>query len=494
MQQWPRLKRNFSFCTGAIAPRSFMGKALDLQATPIQLIDPSKTTEYKFINIREEKDNNYSGDSWVQLASASLDNHNEQLLSFFRLFGSDAQGERSAFKPLSEAYLFLTKLKPQLQNCIQKISELFNEPSNANSLKTYLLGSKGRKSEKYLPVYDELAVLFYLSITEYSFSFDYQRLEYEKRFVDLFFMMKGEQMELLKQIIKIGPNIQGEAALIALANELSESNNLNILWKDKQLSLTFILLNPILVYDREFWKVNSDHHGEIIYYLLQSPDLAWQWDKILSILIGLKSNIDVDDINFDTSYIVVSILNSVSYIGAGTLPENWLRYLRAHEKDVLYWLKNVDYIENKTIEILVSILNPNSSAVSQAGAEKWINYFEQFSQIGLNSVPLEIHAFSIALALNSKNASFIRLYNFSLEIVYFALAKEILSHNAWRRIEIHTKPLGLFKDWDRCKKLVNAVVDHFIENQWNIYLVADQIQSLDIRDRLINRYKKKSRN
>ena len=491
MQQWPRLKRNFSFCTGAISPRSFMGKPLDLQAIPFHYIDSSLNFEYKFLSYRYEVDKSNSEHNWVYLASESLYDSNEELGTFFKLFGSDVQGERAAFKGLTKAFIFLTTQKPKLQDCIEQIAILFTEPSNAYSLKNYLFGPKRIKTERNLPSYDERALLYYLSISNYYTSYDYKKLEYEKRFIDFFYSLREPDVEILKQIVKIGPNPAGEESLITLANELSVNNNLDLLWQDKQLSMIFILLNPRLAYNKRFWAVNFAHHEEVVHNLLQSSSNLLKWDLIIEILIDLRSEIDVNEINLDGQFIVNSILNAINVDGFTSLPENWLRYLRIHENEVLAWLNGVNLVQDKTVEILVAILNPNSGEVGKNGPEKWIIYFEQFNRSELNFVPLEVHAFCIALALNSNNPLSNKLYIYSLEIVYFALAKEILGHNGWRRIEIHTKPLGFFKDWDRCKKLVNAVVDHFIANNWNIYTLNETIQSNEIRERLANRYKKK---
>jgi len=99
--------------------------------------------------------------------------------------------------------------------------------------------------------------------------------------------------------------------------------------------------------------------------------------------------------------------------------------------------------------------------------------------------------FCLSLAFNINSSETQDVFALSFEKVYFALSTDSVNYSLWRNLEIHTKSLSWLKDWDKCKKLVNALVDYFIKNGFPIKRFVLNIQSEQLKDRILTQYKKR---
>jgi hypothetical protein len=145
-QQWPRLRRGFSFSTGSLAAREISGKPFDLQVVPHQRAPTIRRSSREAIFVYDGSEPEYpSGDGdWLSTVVDDLSSGNprSELRSFLLSFGSDFVDGRRGFRSLVEAYLALTKIEPGVgaSRLLSEIAELFPEPHEAVHLKSSLLG------------------------------------------------------------------------------------------------------------------------------------------------------------------------------------------------------------------------------------------------------------------------------------------------------------------------------------------------------------------
>lgn len=493
-QQWPRLRRNFSFCSGSINPRSIKGNLLDLQAVPT-LFESVKSFENSFVILDTRalsEGDLLENKSWVQYAYEDLFNHSAVFQKFLNNFGSDVSISRASFKLLSETYSYFLNNRPSLQSCIEYLATSFQKSTDAITLKTVIL-SEGRKGtfKNLLPTYDEISILFHLAVTPYYPSFDYEKLNFRERFVDVFRLTNFDTVEVLKQIISTEPNVKGEEAITSLAQLLDQNEQLATLWSDKNLTSVLINLNPKLTLSRTFWKANERNQIEIINQLLRHDLGSSFWMDLIIILIEIKSNVDLTIFQQGGFKLANFILDFASKDVSSPLNKNWINYLKQYPDDVLSWLSNTENVYDPIVELIISFLDPNSSTVIKRGIEPWINYVNKIIDQRQTEIKIEVHAFLLALAFNLKKIDAQLLFIVSLESVYLTLMRDNLSYNLWSRIEVHTKPLSFWKDWDKCKKLINAVVDHSIINDWSIKQLANKVRNTELSARITSVYKKR---
>lgn len=104
LQQWPRLRRNFRFCTWTASDRSRPGEKFDFQVVPLKkTISESKrlVSAYQWVDIESPLPNIY--EQWAEACAqdAISENSESRLRKFLCRYGSEIEDGRSAFKPLS---------------------------------------------------------------------------------------------------------------------------------------------------------------------------------------------------------------------------------------------------------------------------------------------------------------------------------------------------------------------------------------------------------
>lgn len=487
IQQWPRLRRNFSFCTGAIAPRTFGNELLDLQLVSPKLDAIFNLDNNVLICGPEANDKGIMPD-WVNLAFENLFNPSISLIRYFNFFGSDLAAKRSSFKVLSETYLYFYNNAPSLPECINFISNNFPAHKDARSLKNSIFGYQKSQINEILPNYDEAAILYYFAIIENFTPFDYNNLDYCNRFCNYFLDLSENSLILLKKILSNDINEEAVNSMSHLALELENSKDLKMIWKDEFLSYFFINLNTDFAYRKEFWLHNVKNHIEIIINLQELHGENIDWQKIIGILIEINSTIDPSvfkEYNHEIQYLLLDWINSNVDIKIG---ENWLKTLTAGSS--LQWFSKQKNFNTSVIEKLVYVFNPNSRQVINAGLTPWLNYIEKLNDAD-KMLSLDVKSFLLALVFNSKEESGKKIFELTIETVYFALANDILNFYLWQNIQVHTKSLGFFKDWDKCKKLLNAVADHYHKNRWDISYLLGNIKNKELADRMFTQYRKR---
>ena len=103
-QQWPRLRRSFSFCSLCTRDRSSNGVNFDLQIFPANFLSPAKPVGASM----EAKVGASEEGNWLLKAVRDLEQPNEEgLRSFFKTVGADVEGGREAFRPLCNLFAAL---------------------------------------------------------------------------------------------------------------------------------------------------------------------------------------------------------------------------------------------------------------------------------------------------------------------------------------------------------------------------------------------------
>lgn len=487
-QQWPRLRRNFSFCTGSVAPRMLNGTPLDLQVIPYD-IESQKGKINKAISIQVSRQNQYIEEKWVELAYEDLLFPSPALKRFLNYFGSDVDIKRTSFQTLLELFVFFKNEKPLLTDTIKFLSERLPSAKEGVNLKSTVFGNES-KSFSFIPQYEEPSIVFQLATTEFFKSFNYSKLNFNNRFFSFFSSFNDTSIEVLKKMILNSPNQFGEDAITALANNV-QGTEMHAIWKDRQLSTVFIGLNPRLTFNSDFWLANVNNQQEIIHQLQRTDLEEAGWQKIAGILIDTGSKIEPKLLSNQFSGLEKIILDKINDESANEIGNNWLKFIKNDPKIVLDWMNESENFSIRTINILVQILDPNSEVVVRNGLLPWLHFLNSLSSADLTKLNIEIHVFCLSLAFNLNSDEAQDVFALTFEKVYFALASDSVSYSLWRSIEIHTKPLSWLKDWDKCKKLINALVDHYIKSGFSIKRIASKIHNENLRERILSQYKKR---
>jgi len=490
LQQWPRMRRNFTFCTGAIMPRVFQGKELDLQIVPISTIDDGRKSFRSIIDSRYEP--NFVEQAWVDQA------YNDWLVpgklrTFLRTYGADVKPELSCFSIMVRTFLFLKESHSSVREIIFFLANSFPFPAEAGSLKNTILGEANLSHRDLGITFSEQQKLFELSITDVFGAFDYQKLKYKDRFLDYVAINTDESIDFLSELFKHDLNQNGINVIQDLAIYLEDNYLLSRSLTNSKLASIFVGLNPRIAYQRDFWETKSGEYAEIIDSLSHtSNEQSIDWHKIITLILDVDPNVDLNLFEKVGVNLQDCLLDYLQIHPDGYVSSSWLSALRSQPRQVLEWLNRQTQPALKILELLVGIMDPNDYVVIKNDASPWLGLIRDKRFIWPKSVSDNICAFGLCLGLNLSGTSAKELIIMSFENVYFALAFQNLPYNLWRHLEVHTKPLSFFKDWDKCKKLTIAVVEYFIANGWSIKDLTESIRNDELYQIVWHQYKKRA--
>jgi hypothetical protein len=146
-QQWPRLRRNFRFCTASFADRSTEGAPFDLQFT--SLLDRSYKS--RFTEGIDANRTVFPRFAWLEeVVRDVVSGTGGELRAFLKNVGGDVAGGRQMFAPLCSLYMMIPNfgLDPQsIDQATSLISSAFDSTS-AGSLRTLLVSQIARHPER----------------------------------------------------------------------------------------------------------------------------------------------------------------------------------------------------------------------------------------------------------------------------------------------------------------------------------------------------------
>jgi hypothetical protein len=139
-QQWPRLRRNFRFCTGALSLRD---SEFDLSVSPPEathsLSDAGIVISEKLLRALPNEE------EWLEVAHRDLVQRQAgtQYRQFLWRFGPDHIEGRSAFRPLTEIYDLVSSQdgKPKAEALLSALAHFYPSNTSAIRLKTEFLAA-----------------------------------------------------------------------------------------------------------------------------------------------------------------------------------------------------------------------------------------------------------------------------------------------------------------------------------------------------------------
>lgn len=264
-QQWPRLRRSFKFCTGAISFRQLDGVPFDLQFVPQNRY--SKIVREFGVERRVEWDEPIYGEdiAWLQIAASDLFRpQGGALRDFFREFAIDTRLTRRAFRPLAEIFLELQNENPSTQEILSKLSTCFQE-SDGLRLKNALFGTTLDELSGcffgQIPEHEKLRLLLVSSAplpSSISAGHVYERA------CNLWRSDSLRAESLLKDLLNTETNELGKPFLSGLLNSMPPQRVAAFTRKRPGLLSLFVEHEPSLATTSELWGLEREKRREIV--------------------------------------------------------------------------------------------------------------------------------------------------------------------------------------------------------------------------------------
>ena len=214
-QQWPRLRRSFSFCTGALSLRSLGKSLLDLQIVPRSRRMSAERANPLVRGIDlASSENRPTYEEWLTAAVTDLRLGGSPLRTFLRDYGADVPPERASFRPLARSFLAVEGVRRNLvsvDELVLAVGEGFPNPASAVCLKRDIFFALKRT---YGDVgVSETDLLLAALRTESDAAFDLEDLGIEERASRVIRSEGASSTTLLRLLLESPRNATGQRLL-----------------------------------------------------------------------------------------------------------------------------------------------------------------------------------------------------------------------------------------------------------------------------------------
>lgn len=272
--QWPRLRRNFTFCTGALSLKTIDGREFDLQVVPaknLSSIQRQTTNGLIAETIYPDSVN------WLSL----LDHENKQAVrKFLWIFGSDVEGVRKNFTPLVTLYESLSSDNYSLDSVAQLLTSNFQSSEEAKSLKTKTFGQ-----DSLLKRYSDEAILKFLLAADDNIVASLGILDVEERIKNF---APQEQLSVI-----LGAKPERLTPTLLKSIMVSKGDLVKIIERDETLIDSYISQFPEIALEPEIWKTSTRFQKKVLKCLHDSRKIE-NWTPYFNTIFEMESAVISD--------------------------------------------------------------------------------------------------------------------------------------------------------------------------------------------------------
>ena len=459
-QQWPRLRRRFTFCTGAIESREIAGRNFDLQCIPANFAGIGNVPGHQSILVNGKPELGRLPSNVLDTLLADLEQPNARLRAFLQNYGADAPQRRTAFASLIAAWL-LTRSditdEDVYGNIVVRIAELFPEKESAAALKSDLLEAETIADTTIALPFDEriIAILGLVDQSEsVARSFDFgNRLAVKIESAPLTVLSVLEKCIRLRNLGSAGQ---------ARAFDLARAIPWEVLEKNASPHLLLVLLgtNPSLLSHPGVWTRMAGRTHEIVDIF--SSKAATEEDWIELVRATLRNDVpQAASMIFSRgpSDLVPLVLEELQTFDTFSLPMNpWYVEIERHQPEVIPWLKSNDSLSVSNQLGLSLVLDP--VYLRKEGVSPVL--FEQVAE-DWNARRL---AFLLVLSSGASSDASARTFAIAFRKLHRLVIGQDLDFYAWEILRGVLPEPSMWSSWDTAERLRRFYADRFCENGW----------------------------
>lgn len=454
-QQWPRLRRNFSFSTSSLGDRRLAGVKFDLQIAPIRSERLWRRDEFPTQVLNMEIQANKSAlpplEPWMNFILADLEcGEGSQLRNFLFSYGSDVEPPREAFFRLVKSYAILNKTLDWGER-LGAISDLFPGEHEALRLKEMLVSpDSATESER------EWSTAVFLLTSERAKAFAKVSFDHVRLVPDLWQKKRGEVLEIVAQLVRKDENPTSTAFVNAIGKCITPDDLRNIASRYPELIPVFIRQRPELAYDTGTWELPGYVQSQIFEVLEELSLKEDVWAKIMGAMFVAATYVSVDRaVKHSGSFAIQGAYRWLQLpISSTLLPSSAWRYalmdvatnelkngktLLPAELALCSWIARPD-----TVRRALSITRPDVLELADTPLEALPKPLRSYTAFLL-----------VTVGLSCRNIKGVKLIKRGYFLVHEILAGNKASDDEWSLINPELPRIG-WGEWDRCEKLRRA--------------------------------------
>lgn len=440
---WPAARTRFSFCTGALMPRSVAGALMDLQAVPraipssqfrksagaalvLDLRAPNKPEAWVDLMLDGATRGDATFRTWLE-AAAGADAGRSVVPSLAPLFGAWRAPGSSARSALTSV-VGAKDLDPGPRSrLIGMVFERANAESGATGRRELLQDLCGHRDMDLAPIAtmleDQTRRLFEESRTQGA---------------ALVLSLLGSELT------EVGERVLRAAVLLLVPSDVEKLGDTQV-----PLLSSIIGANPGLAQSPILWQRAGSHAIDVLSQLrgMNLDDEAV--GSVIDAIITSGRDVSVDAlVRFGGK---VAIIRALTALASGRLQLSWQwrSALSAQPNTVLDWLENLSSPSLRDLELGSRFVSP--TAMQSRLAVVW-----KGGTAGSGSVAPRVAAFGLTLAFWEADVKS-PLLAVCFQPTYDAAASSRLEYEEWDWLKEQAPSVSWYRDWDRCERLAAAL-------------------------------------
>lgn len=440
---WPSERARFSFCTGALMPRSNAGALLDLQAVPraippaqlrksaatalvLDIRVPSKPEAWVDLVIEGTTRGDTTFRTWLE-AAAGTDSSRSIVPSLAPIFGewhAPNSSARSALASVVHAKNLDPSARSRLVGMALDRADTEAGATRRRELLQDLCGERDADLSPVTPMLEEQARKV----------FEESRVEG----VALVLSLLGSELT------EVGERVLRAAVRLLVPRDLET-------FGDAQASFlpTIAGANPPLASSSILWKRVGGRSGEVLTQLNALNPTDEERGAIVDAILASGRDVSVDAlVRFGGKAAIFRGLFAIT-AGQVKLSWPWRSALSAQPDTVLEWIESLPTPSLHDLEIGSRLLSP------KATQGRLVKVWKAGTAEAASLVP-RVAAFGLTLAFWEGIASS-SLLAMCFQPTYNAAASSQLEYDEWDWLREHAPSVSWYRDWDRCERLAAAV-------------------------------------
>lgn len=443
MQQWPRLRRAFRFCSFSADDRSTSADVFDLQLMDAGRLSRSRISEGVIASTVQQGD-------WIDILLDDLElPARSGLRQFLRDVGSDVTNGRAAMVSLAHLHV---ALKPNADPL--KLADAVSELERLGSGQ----GRMGRAAAARV-------VLSRSGLKDrWLFDFALQQVRADRDLLGIDPAIVGRTLLRWKPDLLAAGMAEDDPLHKAIEAALPEADPEELVELIGAVpgAAAAILPSRRDVFEHaSFWRIASIDALQLIGSLDVHQARA---EVIVTALVEAGrdecSAAVVDRFGIDPVVAALSkldVVNIHSRLG-------WVHTIARRTDNLAEGMSRGVLWHRPLLFVLAEILAPDD-VPNSVGTDPWVTAVERSrtSDDVLGEDLLAAFLFNRARGWRSRSAG--RLFFLSVQRLHEALASARLTDEAWRIVKPRLPYGSIWRDWDQCEKLRHAVVDNFIDQE-----------------------------
>ena len=460
---WPAERVRFSFCTGALSPRSNAGALLDLQVVP-RAIPPSqfrKSGSAAFIlDLRAPN----KPDAWVDLIIDGATRGDATFQTWLEA-AAGANVGRSVVPNLASIFSDWYAPDSSTRSVIASIASVKDLDSSLRSRLVEMAfdradmgaGAIGRRE-----LIQELCALRYTDLTIIA-----PMLEVQAR--KLFEESRTEGIALVVSLLRSELTEVGEHVLLAAVSLFEPIDIESFGDEQAQFLPTIVGAKPPLASSPVLWKRAGSRSGEVLSQIGSLNLNDEQRGTVIDAILIAACDVSVDAlVRFGGKAAIFRVLAALT-AGHIQLSWPWRSALTAQPDTVLEWVESLPTLTLRELEFVSRFLSPKFTQARLVKVWK-IGTAEAGPSVS------RVAAFGLTLAFweGIANSSLLAT---CFQPTYDASSKSQLAHEEWDWLREHAPSVSWYREWDQCERISAAVARLFEKQAATLETVFDVLRS-----------------